>query len=528
MIHITEKHVPLAGGSAIADFGRDAYSQLEIELRLREPAELEFVVGEVRNNDGSVNRAPGGWRIVRVMKRACPAGESCFDFELPPHRSPYSCTKSVPLPPEAGGKPVAPFRYVEIVGGSGEALLRRKEFFGDFDDTAADFVSDCAELDRIWDFCKYTMKATGAFGIYIDGERERQPYEGDALSNQLGDLCCGGSAAAARRTIDWLLRNPTWFTEWRLVMPLMVRDYLLYTGDRPSVAAWLEALAKQVAYFVPAAAGLWHQGPERKAAPGEVPPIRDLIDWPIGERDGYEYGEVNLVPNCYLYAALGAMAELTGDAAHRERAERLRQAVCRAFRRADRFTDSPGSSHTALHSALYPAYFGLAELTDAMKEAILAKGMACSVYTAQFLLEFCFDHGLTDHAFDLLLSHDLRSYHNMLEKGATIAMEAWDDTLKPNQDWNHAWGAAPANVIPRCIAGIRPLEPGFRKFAVTPHPGPLREFRAKHPTPAGPVELEYRRGRCQLTVPEGATAVTKAGEFAAGRHEFKLDLSAKK
>jgi len=26
----------------------------------------------------------------------------------------------------------------------------------------------------------------------------------------------------------------------------------------------------------------------------------------------------------------------------------------------------------------------------------------------------------------------------MLDKGATITMEAWDDTLKPNQDWTHA------------------------------------------------------------------------------------------
>ena len=523
MIHSTEKHVPLTGGRAVADFDRDAYAQLELEIDLREAARLEIALGEVRDPDGFVDRAPGGYRIARVMTRSCPAGTSRFDFDLPPHRSPYSYTKSVPLPPEAGGRPVTPFRCVEIIGGVGQAVVRRKEFFGNFDDTASDFVSDNAELDRIWDFCKYTMKATGAFGLYIDGERERQPYEGDSLSNQLGDLCCGGSAATARRTIDWLLQNPTWFTEWRLAMPLMVRDYLLYTGDRQSVAEWLEPLAKQVAFFAPAADGLWHAPPERKAPPGEPPFVRDLIDWPMGERDGYECGEVNLVPNCYLYAALGAMAELTGDASYRERAERLRQAVCRELRKGDRFTDSRGSTHSALHSALYPACFNLAELTDAMKEVILAKGMACSVYTAQFLLEFCLENGMSEHAFALLLSHGLRSYHNMLAKGATIAMEAWDDTFKPNQDWNHAWGAAPANVIPRCIAGIKPLEPGFRKFSVTPHPGTLREFRIKHPTPAGPIELEYRKGVCRLTVPDGLTAVTKAGELAAGRHEFALE-----
>ena len=522
MIHISEKHVPLAGGRMVTDFDRDAYARLEIEVNLQNAAELEFVVGEVRNPDGTVNRAPGGYRIARIMKRSCPAGASRFDFDLPPHRSPYSYTKSVPLPPEAEGKPVTPFRYVEIVGGTGRAVLRRKEFFGEFDDAAADFVSDNSELNRIWDFCKYTMKATGAFGFYIDGERERQPYEGDSLSNQLGDLCCGGSAATARRTIDWLLRKPTWVTEWCLAMPLMVRDHLLYTGDRRSAASWLGALARQVAEFAPQPDGLWHMPPVQESSSGQTPPGRDLIDWPTGERDGYEYGEVNLVPNCYLFAALVAMAELTGDAAYCGRAENLRQAIERNFRKGDLFADSVGGTHSALHSALYPAYFKIAELTPAMKNVILAKGMACSVYTAQFLLEFCFEHGLTGHAFGLLLSHGLRSYRNMLEKGATIAMEAWDDSLKPNQDWTHAWGAAPANLIPRCIAGIKPVEPGFRKFSVTPHPGPLREFYAKHPTPAGAIELEYRKGICALSVPAGLTAVTSAGEFPAGRHRFQL------
>ena len=165
------------------------------------------------------------------------------------------------------------------------------------------------------------------------------------------------------------------------------------------------------------------------------------------------------------------------------------------------FVDSIGSTHTALHSLLYPAYFKIADLSENMKNALVAKGMSCSVYTAHFLVEYCFDNGMVDHAYNLLLSNDLRSWSNMIAKGATIAMEAWDDTLKPNQDWNHAWGAAPANLIPRCIAGIKPLEPGFKHFAVTPHPGNLKEFYCKHPTPCGPIELEYKAGKYRLTKP---------------------------
>ena len=63
-----------------------------------------------------------------------------------------------------------------------------------------------------------------------------------------------------------------------------------------------------------------------------------------------------------------------------------------------------------------------------------------------------------------MTSDSLRSWMNMIRKGATMAMEAWDDTFKPNQDWNHPWGAAPANMIPRGLFGIRPLKPGFAEF----------------------------------------------------------------
>ena len=43
----------------------------------------------------------------------------------------------------------------------------------------------------------------------------------------------------------------------------------------------------------------------------------------------------------------------------------------------------------------------------------------------------------------------------MVESGTTITWEAWDQKYKPNQDWNHAWGAAPANLLPRFVLGAQ-------------------------------------------------------------------------
>ena len=164
------------------------------------------------------------------------------------------------------------------------------------------------------------------------------------------------------------------------------------------------------------------------------------------------------------------------------------------------FVDHPGSTHTSLHSAMFAIRFGVADAAEypALVSVIRSGGMACSVYGAQFLLEACYRCGLADHALALMAGGGLRSWQNMLDKGATITMEAWDDSLKPNQDWNHAWGAAPANIIPRGLCGIRPLSPGFGMFDVNPQIASLSSVSLRQPTKHGPIELEIQNGRMEL------------------------------
>ena len=138
--------------------------------------------------------------------------------------------------------------------------------------------------------------------------------------------------------------------------------------------------------------------------------------------------------------------------------------------------------------------------------------MMCSVYGSQFLLESLYEAGEADHALSLLVSDQLRSWRNMSEKvGSTVTLEAWDPSLKPNLDWNHAWGAAPANLIPRHLMGIEPLEPGFKRFRVRPQTASLDHAKIKLPTPKGPVLLAIRgkdaaTWEAVLTVPPGSAA----------------------
>ena len=511
-------------GIQFFDFGKHAFAVLEIEAVSAVSQELILAVGEVEQN-GRINQAPGQSCVYREQKIVIMPGKNYIKMDM---FHPGYNSSTLKIEPNA-----VPFRYAEVRGNVKNLKVFQHAYFGYFDDDSSDFKSSSPVLDQLWEFCKYTMKATTPFGIFIDGNRERQAYEGDTYINQLGYFVCTSDSEIARNTIDRLFTYPTWPTEWRLSMIPIIHDYALYTGDLASVEKWYDRLKKNLLLDGMDEDNLLNaKGLEN--IPGSfginnVPiQVRDIVDWPEPERDGYEMAEVNLVPNCWFYMALCRMADIakllnktTEADAMLAQAAKTRQSIRSKMLKNGLFTDNPKSNHTALHSCIFPVLWNIAENDE--KEQILQlmrhKGMACSVFVSQFLLECCYLNDLADYGLELMLSDGKRSWNNMINCGATIAMEAWDDSFKPNQDWSHPWGAAPGNIIVRHLAGIRPLQPGFKKFIVDSKPAGLTYFKVKTPTPYGKIMLEMKApGKYSLIVPKGTTAVFQNKEYASGEY----------
>ena len=515
------------GENRFFDFGKHYFSVLEIEAATSSRQEITLAVGEVLDPNGKINRDPGGSRIYQEQKVVLEPGHNRIAMKM---EHPGYNGGTLTVSPNA-----VPFRFAEVRGFTGPLKVFQHAYYREFDDSASDFVSSSENLNRIWEFCKHTMKATSLFDVFIDGNRERQAYEGDVYINQLGWFVCNTDSGIAVNTIDRLFAFPTWPTEWWLAMIPVIHDYALYTGDLENVRRWYEPMKKKTLLDGVCGNGLLNVNvlpPDFKCPGfGEGVKLRDIVDWPLCERDGYELSDsFNLVPNCWQYMAFrrtAAVASLLGrndDVTFFEKAaERSRKAIRKTMFKNGLFVDNPQSDHTALHSCIFPLLWGIAD--ESKKLPILKlmkdKGMACSVFIAQFLLECCYENRMADYGLSLMLSDGLRSWNNMMAKGATITMEAWDDSFKPNQDWNHPWGAAPGNVIVRYLCGIRPLEPGFRKFKVDPQPGNLSSFKVKTPTPLGPILLEMDvPGKYRLTVPEGETAIFGKMTFPAGTYEI--------
>jgi alpha-L-rhamnosidase len=124
-------------------------------------------------------------------------------------------------------------------------------------------------------------------------------------------------------------------------------------------------------------------------------------------------------------------------------------------------------------------------------------------------MEGLFANGADRRALELITAPTDRSWRHMVESGTTITWEAWDQKYKPNQDWNHAWGASPAYLLPRYVLGVEPLSAGWKETRICPQTGPLSFAKGKIPTPLGPITLSWENKssfQMSLSLPEGMTA----------------------
>ncbi|WP_416354187.1 alpha-L-rhamnosidase C-terminal domain-containing protein [Agrilactobacillus fermenti] len=77
--------------------------------------------------------------------------------------------------------------------------------------------------------------------------------------------------------------------------------------------------------------------------------------------------------------------------------------------------------------------------------------------------------------------------------------------------FSHPWGSAPASQIVRGMFGIKPLQPGFKKFQVKLQPGNIAKASLKTPTAKGTIAASYQKANANnvyldVTIPANTTA----------------------
>lgn len=528
----------------IYDFEKAAFGKLRLTLKAGSEDSVTVIIGE-RLKDGRIEHTPRVSSVVydEIGLRLKP-GVNTYIVE--PNRDGRN-TGPMAVPTQDYVGVVAPFRYCTIEGvspaggpsgaapGGDIAVVKaeRISYHYPFDMEAASFRCSNDTLNAIWDLCHYSLEPCSFLGIWVDGNRERIPYEYDALIAQLCHYGSDAEYSIDRRTLEWLLEKPTWPTEWILYTVEMAWNDYLWTGDERALKANYEVLKAHGLDALRQSNGLvsTRNGQSQEFLESiRRGTITDIVDWPHNgiEDDGFVYTDYNAVVNALYYRTLLRLAQIAATLSKdqpehsaapgfREDATRFRieaQSTLKAFETAffdpskGIYKDGIDTDHCSLHTNMMAILCSLVpeERVAAVADFIQTRGLNCSIFGAHNLLEALYAADRGDYALKLMLRDDLRSWYNGLRLGTTITMEAWDDSFKPNQDWNHIAGAAPGNAIPFGLMGIRPLEPGFAKVQIRPQIGDLEWAEMTLPTIRGSIHMRVDGKSLSVTIPANMQA----------------------
>jgi len=463
------------------------------------------------------------------------------------------------------------FRYIEVVGWPGQLTP---------DAIAAVVVS--SELQRIGEFeCSDELLnqlhhnvVWGTRGNFLDVPTDC-PQRDERLG-WTGDIAVFTPTAAYLFDVEDFLRD--WLVDLAAeqraadgMVPFVVPDVMKYIErpahrpDPESTAIWSDA-----AVWVPWA--LWQAygdvqvlSDQFESMVAHVHRVESLLS-PTGLWDtGFQFGDwldpsappdepaaakadKGVVATACLYRdarILTDIAELLG------RSEEAAEFTALADRTRAAFNDHYVNGDGTIHSDAQTAYtlaiaFGLLdEQTEELAGKRLAELVAESGYRIQtgfagtpYILDALGTTGHFDEAYRLLLQREVPSWLYSVTMGATTIWERWDSmlpdgTINPGQmtSFNHYALGAVADWMHRKIGGIAPLEAGYSKVLIAPHPcGGIRWARSSLETRHGKISVSWSRTDggpidLDIAIPDGATAVVElpgaeAQELGSGQHKI--------
>jgi len=317
-----------------------------------------------------------------------------------------------------------------------------------------------------------------------------------------------------------------------LVYITMLRDFLLWRGDKPFIENHSDAIRRLIDAFN-----------RHRHSNGLLDrlPSWSFVDWvlhpawrngvPPKSDDGQSYVNSLLFLNGLIEAA--ELFRLLGDdvqaARWEDQAALLRAELRRCAWSPERqlFIDDPSGENISVHTNTLAALTGCADgLLDPIEliERMLADEKAAqpSLYFHTFIFEVFRRAGQAQRFWPMM-----RTWHDLLSNGLTT----FPETPDPARSDCHAWASHPLYHYFATLIGIRPTAPGCSEMQLCP---PLREsidpelpdkIAGTFSTPLGPCQVELKSQGKQwdatLHIPQGMS-VNVAGPAVASHEIYTL------
>jgi hypothetical protein len=189
--------------------------------------------------------------------------------------------------------------------------------------------------------------------------------------------------------------------------------------------------------------------------------------------------------------------------------------------------DTPSQTHFSQHANALAVWLDVIprEQQASVMNKVLAADhppMSKASYYFDYYIARALEHaGMADQYTTLL-----QPWRQMLDLG----LSTWAENPEPTRSDSHAWSAHPNYDLLRLVAGIRSTAPGFSKFVIEPHLGPLHTVKASMPHPRGRIDVSFTVSAngtsAEITCPAGVEAHLlwhgKAYPLHAGAQSLQL------
>ena len=424
------------------------------------------------------------------------------------------------------------FRFVRVESAGGKEFSIEAAEFCDYFypmKVSGSFCCGDETLEKMWEVSINTVRCC-AHEIYVDCPYyEQQQYDMDSALEAIYTYRFASDWSLPRKCLtdlahsqlpDGMLQANYPSTavqvipDFSLFWILMLRDYLLYTGDRDFVRS-MTGVADRILE------GFRSYSDERGMF--GTTPYWPFVDWIDGWEAGVPGGgreEPLTVSNLMLSAALRAAAYIAGEcgreplaADYLSRAEKLDAAVRQYCydEEVGLYRNTPTrkeySEHTTVWAILSGAVSG--EEAHALMARTLDPAEGVGVSRCTFPMNHYMFRALELSGFYAeKVDGILDQWRWMLDRHCTT----WCESPGQPRSECHGWSAAPAYEFSAMVLGVKPLTPGYEKVSIKPFTGLCDHASGIVPTPHGPISVQWHldeKGEAVVSasLPDGVTLV---------------------
>lgn len=318
---------------------------------------------------------------------------------------------------------------------------------------------------------------------------------------------------------------------WGAAIEIMPWEFFLHYGDMRMLEQNFDAMKRHVRWmlkWVDPKTGVMHSQDECE--------WKNLGDWlPPRELPRNELVHTFLLWNSADITVNTAM--LLGE--DPTEFETIKDNAYKAFHKA--FYDPETGSYGKYGSNVLALKMGISSSEHRIKVVhALMKNIAevndhldTGIVGTRYLFEVLCDHGLLELAYKIINQRDFPSFGWWIEQGATTTWESWDG----GGSHNHPMFGGGIGWFYRDLAGLRLIQPGYKKFSISPRvPEGLDWVEYTHDTIYGEIAIRWEKkdGQFNLecTIPVGTTASVKipsksgyqSHEVTSGTYSFTNEI----